>query len=88
MNFQSKVRPDMEIVGADGVHVGIVDHIDENRIKLKRHDPEHGVELTHHRYIHVNNITSTEGNKLWLSANAALVEILEEEDRDGKPIKY
>lgn len=87
MNFQSKVRPDMEIVGADGVHVGIVDHIDENRIKLKRKDEAHGVSTKHHRYIAVNNIASTEGNKLWLSANAALVAILEEEDESGKPIK-
>lgn len=87
MNFQSQVRPDMEVVGADGVHVGIVDHIDENRIKLRRKDEAHGVETKHHRYISVNNIASTEGGKLWLSAEAALVPYLEEEDQSRKPVK-
>ena len=28
----------MEVVGSDGAHVGIVDHLDGERIKLTRHD--------------------------------------------------
>lgn len=87
MDYETSVNPDMEIVGADGVHVGIVDHLDGARIKLKRKDAAHGIETKEHRYISVNNIASTESGKLWLSANAALVQVLEEEDKAGKPIK-
>ncbi len=34
--MQHKIQEDMEVIGADGVHVGTVDHIEGNRIKLKR----------------------------------------------------
>ena len=81
----SHIKDGAELVGADGVHVGYVDHVEGGRIKLKRKDPEHGIETAHHRYISVNDVGSTEGGKVWLSAKADLVEYLEETDRDGKP---
>lgn len=87
MDLASNVQPDMEVVGADGVHVGIVDHLDGDRIKLKRKDQAHGIETARHRYISIHNIASTEDGKLWMSADAALVPILEEEDQSGKPIQ-
>ncbi len=34
--MQQKIQEDMEVIGADGVHVGTIDRIEENRIKLKR----------------------------------------------------
>ena len=41
------IREHMEVVGADGVHVGVVDHMDgANRIKLTKSDPL--AEGTHH----------------------------------------
>lgn len=86
MDYASSVKPDMEIVGADGVHVGIVDHLDGDRIKLKRKDPEHGIDEKFHRYIPVTNIASTESGKIWLSAKADLVAVLEEENKAGRPI--
>jgi len=34
------IREHMEVIGADGVHVGIVDRVEDNRIKLARSDSE------------------------------------------------
>lgn len=36
------VREDLEVVGSDGQHVGIVDHVDGPTIKLKKTDPGAG----------------------------------------------
>ena len=40
------IRPAMEVVGSDGEHLGAVDHVDHNRMKLRRNDPASGGE--HH----------------------------------------
>ena len=34
MSDASQIREHMEVIGADGVHVGTVDHVDGDRIKL------------------------------------------------------
>ena len=34
----SQIKEHMEVVGSDGEHVGIVDHLDGERIKLTHHD--------------------------------------------------
>ena len=34
----TQIKDHMEVVGSDGQHVGIVDHLDGDRIKLTRHD--------------------------------------------------
>ena len=34
----SQIKEHMEVVGSDGEHVGIVDHLDGDRIKLTHHD--------------------------------------------------
>lgn len=81
------IKEGAEIVGADGVHVGYVDHIDGARIKMKRKDEAHGVETKTHHYIPLNDVASTEDGKVWMAANAALVPVLEEEEEDGKPIR-
>ena len=33
-----EIKADMEVIGADGVHVGTVDRVDGSRIKLKKRD--------------------------------------------------
>ncbi len=40
--FAGSVVKDMEVVGSDGQHVGIVDHVDGPMIKLKKMDPSSG----------------------------------------------
>ena len=43
---QSLIKEHMEVVGADSKHVGIVDHLDGDRLKLTHHDSQAGG--THH----------------------------------------
>ena len=79
----SNVREHMEIVGADGVHVGTVDRVEGNRIKMVKADSgSHG---DHHHYISEGLIAGIEGDKIRLSATGASAALLEEEE-GGKPI--
>jgi hypothetical protein len=36
------LKEHMEVVGSDGRHVGIVDHVESDRIKLAKADPKAG----------------------------------------------
>lgn len=38
----SQIKEHMEVVGSDGGHVGIVDHLDGERIKLTHNDSQAG----------------------------------------------
>ncbi len=69
----SAIKDDMEVVGADGVHVGTVDHIDGERIKLTRSDsPQAGDgQGAKHHYLPAGLVASVEGNIVHLSATAA-----------------
>lgn len=71
----SKIQPDMEIIGADGVHLGTVDHSDGDRIKLTRKDSVDGK----HHWLSGGLIAEIEGNQVRLSANAANAELFEED---------
>lgn len=82
----SQIKEHMEVVGADGVHVGKVDHMDGNRIKLTRKDEAHGQSRDHHHYLPLANVSSVDGGKLWLSADASNAAQLFEE-KDGSPIQ-
>ena len=81
----SQIREHMEVIGADGVHVGTVDHMDGNRIKLTKKDS--GAEVVegtgshsgHHHYISIGLVADVEGDKVRLSANAAVAVTMEEE---------
>jgi len=65
----------MEVIGADGVHVGIVDRVEDNRIKLARSDSE---DYRHH-FIDAGLVAEIDGNKLRLSTNADVAVSLEED---------
>lgn len=82
----SQIKEHMEVVGADGVHVGKVDHLDGDRIKLTRKDEAHGQSKDHHHYLPLADVASVDQGKLWLSANAANAGQLFQE-KDGSPIK-
>lgn len=73
----SQVREHMEIIGADGVHVGTVDKVEGSRIKMTK--PDSGSHKSHHHYISEGLIASVEGNKVRLSANGDNAVMLEEE---------
>jgi hypothetical protein len=61
------IRPQMEVVGADGEHLGTVDHVDHNRIKLRRNDPAAGGQ---HHWLAQETIASVDGNTVRLSVPA------------------
>jgi hypothetical protein len=72
----------MEVIGADGVHIGTVDRLEGNRIKLTREDSGQGSHQGHHHYIPTALVAEVEGDKVRLSANAD-VAITFEEEADG-----
>ena len=73
----SLVREHMEVIGADGVHVGTVDKLDGDRIKLTKKDSgSHG---DHHHFISRGLIATIEGDKIRLSANGDAAVLMEEE---------
>ena len=82
----SEIREHMEVVGADGVHVGKVDGVEGDRIKMVRKDEQHGQDDEHHHYLPLAAVASTDGGKLWLSAEGANAAQLFQEE-DGSPVK-
>jgi hypothetical protein len=72
----------MEVIGADGVHVGTVDHVDGDRIKLTKNDSGMGKHRGHHHFIPLNLVAEVEGNKLRLSANGDVTVTMEKEEND------
>ena len=73
----SQVKEHMEIVGADQVHVGTVDKVEGDRIKMTK--PDSGSHSSHHHYISGGLVAAVEGGKVRLSANADAAVLLEEE---------
>ncbi len=74
----SQIREHMEIVGADGVHVGTVDKVEGDRIKLTRKDS--GSHPDHHHYLSLGLVATIEGEQVRLSANGDNAVLLEEEE--------
>ena len=75
----TEIKEHMEVIGADGVHVGTVDKIEGNRIKLTKRTAARD---------RTRDITTTstavwwpasEGNKVRLSATGAVAVTMEEE---------
>ena len=69
MSDTSQIREHMEIIGADGVHVGTVDKVENGRIKLTRTDQNAGGS---HHYLPVAMIDGVEGDKVRVSFLAEL----------------
>ncbi len=76
---RSDIKEHMEIIGADGVHVGTVDRVENNRIKLTKADSGEGSHKGHHHYIDLGLVAEVEGQKVRLSANADVAVAMEEE---------
>ena len=80
MTDLSQIREHMDIIGADGVHVGTVDHVEGDRIKLTKADSGEGSHEGHHHYISLGLVADVEGDKVRLSANADVAVTFEEEE--------
>jgi len=70
-----QIRENMEVIGSDGQHVGTVDRIENNQIKLTKKDSEEGV---HHlvplRWVESVTADEVRLNKLAAEAQAEWVE--------------
>lgn len=71
----SGIKEHMNVVGADGVHVGTVDKVDGDRIKLTKQDSGD----QHHHYVSVGLVADIEGDDVRLSATGANAKLLEED---------
>ena len=75
----TEIKEHMEVIGADGVHVGTVDKLEGNRIKLTKADSGEGSHKGHHHYIDKGLVAGVEGNRVRLSATGAVAVTMEEE---------
>ena len=81
----SAIQEHMEVIGADGVHVGTVDHVEGDRIKLTKKDSGaevlegEGSHSGHHHYISLGLVADVEGDQVRLSANADVAVTFEDE---------
>ena len=65
--IEEKIEEHMEVVGSDGQHVGIVDHLQDGKLKLTKHDSNaDGV----HHFIALSTIASID-NFVTLNVSAA-----------------
>ncbi len=76
------IKEHAEVIGADGVHIGTVDHVDGHRIKLTKAENAETHHHGHHHYIDIGLVADIEGNQVRLSANSDVALMLEEE-KDG-----
>ncbi|WP_253713597.1 DUF2171 domain-containing protein [Bradyrhizobium sp. WD16] len=63
------IKEHMEVIGADGVHVGTVDRVEGRRIKLTKASSGQGRHEGHHHFIDAGLIADIEDGKVRLSAN-------------------
>jgi hypothetical protein len=81
----TQIQEHAEVIGADGVHVGTVDKVEGNRIKLTKKDsgPQvvegTGSHEGHHHFISLGLVADIEDGKIRLSANADVAVTFEEE---------
>ena len=80
-----KIAQNMEVIGADGVHVGVVEGVANGRIRLARRDSGEGQHKGHAHFIELGLVADVEGQRVRLSANAAAAVTFEEEP-SGTPV--
>ncbi|TNC50809.1 DUF2171 domain-containing protein [Rubellimicrobium rubrum] len=79
----SQIKEHAEVIGADGVHIGTVDKVEGDRIKLTKKDSGQA-HSDHHHFIPMSLVAEVEaGDVVRLSANAAVAAEMFEEEEDG-----
>ena len=78
----SQIQEHAEVIGADGTHVGTVDKVEGDRIKLTKNDSPQteGGEGAKHHYISVGLVAEVEDGTVRLSANGAEAVQFEEDE--------
>lgn len=79
MSATDAIKENMEVIGADGVHIGTVDRVEEHRIKLTKADSGQGSHEGHHHYISLGLVATVEEYRVRLSANGDVAVQFEEE---------
>ncbi|WP_423141502.1 DUF2171 domain-containing protein [Parablastomonas sp. CN1-191] len=75
--FGDQIKEHMEVIGADGAHVGTVDSVDGDKIKLTKADSGADIEgaegshAGHHHFLPIGLVAGIEGNQVRLSASGA-----------------
>ena len=70
MNLISDIAEHAPVVGSDGGHVGTVDKVEGDRIKLTKSDDPDGSAL-HHHYIPISNVASVLNGEVKLTMTAS-----------------
>ena len=81
---RDEIREGMDVIGADGVHVGTVDRIEEKRLKLtRRNTGRDGSHEGHHHYLSLGLVAGVEGEVVRLAAKGDVaVSLFEEEEAE------
>lgn len=79
------IQEHAEVIGADGAHVGTVDRVEGNRIKLTKKDSGEGSHEGHHHFVSLGLVAEVEGGVVRLSANADAA-VMFEEEKNGKSV--
>ena len=80
----SAIREHAEVISADGIHIGTVDRVEGDRIKLTKKANPAGHE-GHHHFIPLDLVSSVDDNRVRLSSNSRDI-VGEEEEADGSSI--
>jgi hypothetical protein len=80
----SAIREHMEVIGADGAHVGTVDCVKGEKVVLTKSDSAAQLEggegpVQKHHYIPLGLVAEIEGDQVRLSATGANAVLFEEE---------
>jgi hypothetical protein len=79
------IREHAEVIGADGVHVGTVDKVEGDRIKLTKRDAGEGGHEGHHHFLPLSLVAEVEaGDVVRLSASGAVAAEMFEEEEGGE----
>lgn len=64
-----RIREHMEVTTSTGQHVGTVDEVEDNRIRLTRSDSSDGS----HHYLALNEVDRVDDNRVYLKQGASVL---------------
>lgn len=64
-----RIREHMEVTTSTGQHVGTVDEVEDNRIRLTRSDSSDGA----HHYLALNEVDRVDDNRVYLKQGASVL---------------
>jgi hypothetical protein len=62
---KSQIREHMKVIGADGRHIGTVDRVEGDNIKLSKSDSADG----HHHIVNIADVADIKNDEIRLSKN-------------------